>query len=511
MLFNSHVFILLFLPVTLAGYFLLGRLPDTRPARLWLLLASLVFYGWWSLAFLGLLLGSMLVNYALGHRIGAWRTGEPRRAKALMLLGVAANIGLLAWYKYATFIADNVAALTGLEFAIGGVVLPLAISFYTFLQIAYLVDTWRGRAENYGLLDYTLFVTFFPHLIAGPIVHHHELIPQFHRRAIYRFHAEDMAAGLAFFTIGLIKKLVVADPVGALATPIFQTAAGTPPGLVEAWLGTVAFSVGLYFDFSAYSDMAIGLARMFGIRFPYNFNAPYKADSIIDFWRRWHMTLSRFLRDYVYIALGGNRRGAVRRHANLMATMLLGGLWHGAGWTFVIWGGLHGAYLLVNHAWRAAALQGRRLPPLGPVASRALTLLAVMVAWVFFAAPDLGAAMAVLGGMAGLNGLLQPGTVALADAALQGGPAALAAATGGMALLTTSLSLLILAGALVAILLAPNSQQIVDGRAAEPDEPQRWHRLRFRPVMASAWTAAAAFLLALSLMADVKEFVYFQF
>ncbi|MXP62080.1 MBOAT family protein [Roseomonas sp. M0104] len=511
MLFNSHVFILLFLPLTLAGFFLLGRLRDRRPARLWLLAASLVFYGWWSLTYLGLLLGSMLVNYALGRRIGTIRLAAPGRAKALMLLGVAGNIALLAWYKYAIFIAGNLATLTGLDFAVGGVVLPLAISFYTFLQIAYLVDTRNGRAEDYSLLDYTLFVTFFPHLIAGPIVHHHELIPQFHRRATYRFQPEEVAAGVTFFAIGLIKKLVIADPVGALATPVFQGAAEAPPGLLEAWLGTVAFSVGLYFDFSAYSDMAIGLARMFGVRFPYNFNSPYKADSIIDFWRRWHMTLSRFLRDYVYIAMGGSRRGPLRRHANLMATMLLGGLWHGAGWTFVVWGGLHGAYLLANHAWRSVARSEHGLPRLGPRAAQLLTLLAVMLAWVFFAAPDLGAALAVLGGMAGLNGPMQAGTADLLGAALQGGPAAVVAITGGMALLRGMLSLLILGGALLAIFLAPNSQEIVDGRAGAPDEPQRWRRLRFRPRATSACTAAAAFLLALALMADVKEFVYFQF
>jgi len=511
MLFNSHVFILLFLPLTLAGFFLLGRLKDMRPARLWLLTASLIFYGWWSLTYLGLLLGSMLANYALGRRIGAVRASAPGQARALMLLGVAANVGLLAWYKYAIFITDNVAALTGLDFAAGGVVLPLAISFYTFLQIAYLVDARNGRAEHYSFLDYTLFVTFFPHLIAGPIVHHHELIPQFQRPAIYRFQPGEVAAGIAFFAIGLVKKLVIADPVGALATPVFQGAAAVPPGLLEAWLGTVAFSVGLYFDFSAYSDMAIGLARMFGVHFPYNFNAPYKATSIIDFWRRWHMTLSRFLRDYVYIAMGGSRCGTLRRHANLMATMLLGGLWHGAGWTFVIWGGLHGAYLLVNHGWRSMARERPGLPRLSAPVAQGLTLLVVMVAWVFFAAPDLGAALAVLAGMAGLNGILQPGTATLLSAALQGGPGAVVAITGGMALLTGILSLLILGGALLVIFLAPNTQEIVDGRTAAPEEAPRWPILRFRPHAISACTAAAAFLLALALMADVKEFVYFQF
>lgn len=512
MLFNSHVFILAFLPLTLAGFFLLGRLRDTRPARLWLLVASLVFYGWWSWLYLGLLLLSMLLNFALGRGIAAARERAPGRARALMVLGVAGNVGLLAWYKYAIFIADNLAALTGLEFALGAVVLPLAISFYTFLQIAFLVDTWHGRAADYSFLDYCLFVTFFPHLIAGPLVHHHELIPQFHQRSVYRFQAEDAAAGVAFFTIGLVKKLVIADPVGALATPVFATAVGAPPGLAEAWIAILAFSVGLYFDFSAYSDMAIGLARIFGIRFPYNFNSPYKAASIIDFWRRWHMTLSRFLRDYVYIPLGGSRRGKTRRHLNLLATMVLGGLWHGAGWTFVIWGALHGFYLLVNHAWRGLAERAQgteRSLALGRVPSQALTLLAVLVAWVFFAAPDLASALAVLRGMGGANGWAQPGTSALLALALEGGPRALLNETGGMALMTTLLGLGILFTAILLILLAPNSQEIVDGREEERREVPHW--LCFRPRMSTAVTAAAAFLVALALMADVKEFVYFQF
>jgi len=512
MLFNSHVFILLFLPATLAGFFLLGRLRDTRAARLWLLLASLVFYGWWSWLYLGLLVLSMMLNFALGRGISAARTKAPGRAKALMVLGVAGNIGLLAWYKYAIFIGDNLAALTGLEFVFGGVVLPLAISFYTFLQIAFLVDTRQGRAARYSFLDYCLFVTFFPHLIAGPIVHHHELIPQFHQRSIYRFHADDVAAGVAFFTIGLFKKLVIADPVGALATPVFLTASGAPPGLVEAWIGILAFSIGLYFDFSAYSDMAIGLARMFGIRFPYNFNSPYKATSIIDFWRRWHMTLSRYLRDYVYIPLGGSRRGEARRHLNLLATMILGGLWHGAGWTFVIWGALHGSYLLVNHAWRSAAERARGAGhslEMGVWPARALSLLAVLVAWVFFAAPDLAAALSVLGGMAGVNGLAQPATASLLALGLEGGPRAILNETGGMVLMTTTLSLGILFVAIPVILLAPNSQEIVDGAEGERVVAPRW--LRFRPGMPTAITAAAAFLMALALMADVKEFVYFQF
>jgi alginate O-acetyltransferase complex protein AlgI len=514
MLFNSHVFVLAFLPATLIGYFLLGGLRTTRPARLWLLAASLVFYGWWSWTYLGLLLATMVFNWTLARVIRHVRARDARHSRAVTAFGIAVNLGLLGWFKYATFVAGNLAALTGLDLAIEAVVLPLAISFHTFQQIAYIVDVQRGWARQYALADYLLFVSFFPQLIAGPIVHHHELLPQFDRREAYRFHDTAFAEGVAFFVMGLVKKLAIADPVSSLATPIFRTAATDAPGLTEAWLAVSAFSVGLYFDFSAYSDMAVGLARMFNIHLPYNFNSPYKAASIIDFWRRWHMTLSRFLRDYLYIPLGGNRLGPRRRHVNLMVTMLLGGLWHGAAWTFVVWGALHGFYLLVNHAWNGFAARrgapGRPLT-LGAPLSHALTLLAVMVAWVFFAAPSFTAAASVLGGMLGLQGIAQSETVALAEVTLQGGLAGLREEIGGAAILSRTLALGALALGIVVIFAAPNSQQIIDGRAERTDEPQHWHWLRFRPTARVAVAAAAAFLFAFTLMADVKEFVYFQF
>jgi len=514
MLFNSHVFILAFLPLTLVGYFLLGGLRSTRPARLWLLAASLVFYGWWSWTYLGLLLLTMVFNWGLARLIRDLRGRGSARSRAVTALGIACNLAVLGWFKYATFVAGNIAALTGLDFAIEAVVMPLAISFHTFQQIAYIVDVERGWARQYALGDYLLFVSFFPQLIAGPIVHHHELLPQFERRETYRFNDTAFAEGVAFFVIGLVKKLVIADPVGSLASPIFRVAAENPPGLVEAWIAVLAFSIGLYFDFSAYSDMAVGLARMFGIKLPYNFNSPYKALSIIDFWRRWHMTLSRFLRDYVYIPLGGNRLGPRRRHVNLMLTMLLGGLWHGAAWTFVVWGALHGFYLLINHAWNGfAARAGAPGQPLtlGAPLSHALTLLAVLVAWVFFAAPSFGAAASVLGGMFGVYGLMQPLTASLAEATLSGGFAALRTEIGGGAILATTLSLSALALGIAIVLAAPNSQEIIDGRSERPDEAQHWRRLRFHPTTRTALAAAAAFLFAFALMADVKEFVYFQF
>jgi alginate O-acetyltransferase complex protein AlgI len=511
MLFNSHVFVLAFLPLTLGVFLALGASGGGRPARLWLLAMSLVFYGWWSLSFLLLLLASIGANHAVGRAIATTRTDRPRLARWLMAGGIAGNIGLLAWYKYATFVAQNAAALTGLDFAIGAVALPLAISFYTFQQIAFLSDTRNGDAPAYGILDYALFVAFFPQLIAGPIVHHSELIPQF--RNLQRPDPADMAAGIAFFVIGLLKKLAIADPVGALATPTFA-AAGTP-GALEAWLAVSAFTIGLYFDFSGYSDMAVGLARMFGIRLPYNFASPYQATSIVEFWRRWHITLSRFLRDYVYIPLGGNRLGATRRHLNLVLTMLLGGLWHGAAWTFVAWGALHGFYLLVNHAWNAAvaraAAGGRRLA-LPRHAGQVLTLLAVMVAWVFFAAPSFEVAAGVLKGMTGLNGIgpRPPVLGTLVDVALGRVPVGLEGEASFPALIATVGALAALALGWLLVLIAPNSQSIVDGM------PQRiggapWPALRFRPSPGLAVVAAVGFLFALSLMAEAREFVYFQF
>jgi alginate O-acetyltransferase complex protein AlgI len=512
MLFNSHVFILAFLPLTLAVFLALGASSGGRPARLWLLAMSLLFYGWWSLPFLALLLVSIGANHLVGRAITSTRIERPRLAQRLMVAGIAGNLGLIAWYKYATFIAGNVAALTGLDFAITAMALPLAISFYTFQQIAFLSDIRRCDAPPYGLMDYALFVTFFPQLIAGPIVHHGELIPQL--RSLQRPDPADLAAGIAFFVIGLLKKLVIADPVGALATPTFAATAGAP-GALEAWLAVSAFTIGLYFDFSGYSDMAVGLARMFGIRLPYNFASPYQAGSIIEFWRRWHMTLSRFLCDYVYIPLGGNRQGAARRHLNLMATMLLGGLWHGAAWTFVAWGALHGLYLLINHAWNAtvarAAADGRRVA-LPSRAGLALTLLAVMVAWVFFAAPTFEVALGVLHGMTGLNGIgpRPPVLGTLVDVALGRVAIGVEGEAGFPALIATLGALAALALGWLLVLFAPNSQSVVDG------VPRRlggapWPALRFRPSPGVAVIAALGFLFALTLMAEVREFVYFQF
>jgi D-alanyl-lipoteichoic acid acyltransferase DltB (MBOAT superfamily) len=412
MLFNSQFFVFLFLPLTLLGFFLLGARGWTRMAIGWLVLASSVFYGWFKSEYLALLAILIVFNYVLGVKLARDRMAGHQRP-AVLAAAIAVNLGVLCYYKYTNFILDNVNAAFGTDFVFYKVLLPLGISFFTFQKIAYLVDAYRGEAEEYNFLDFSLFVMFFPQLIAGPIVHHKEIIPQFRRASIFQLNPLDLAAGLTMFTIGLFKKVVIADTLATWVVPVFGAAGkGWPLSFLEAWSGALAFTFQIYFDFSAYSDMALGLALMIGIRLPLNFNSPYKAENVIEFWRRWHMTLSRFLRDYVYIPLGGNRQGQVRRYVNLLATMLLGGLWHGAAWTYVVWGGLHGVYLVINHGWHALRRTLGLMPGsgsrYGSATAMLVTFLSVVVAWVFFRAESFGGALLMLKGMAGLNGFVLP-------------------------------------------------------------------------------------------------------
>ena len=331
-----------------------------------------------------------------------------------MTFCVGANLCALGYFKYANFFVESINPIIGSDYHFAKIALPLAISFFTFQQISYVVDCYRGNARNYSFMNYCLFVLFFPQLIAGPIVHHHEIIPQYEIKRKFNLRLPLIVTGLTIFFIGLFKKVVIADTTATYATPVFNEALSESAALTffAAWGGAISYAFQLYYDFSGYSDMAIGIALLCGIRLPLNFHSPYKAINIIDFWKRWHMTLSRFLRDYLYIPLGGNRKGEVRRNINLMLTMLLGGLWHGAGWTFIIWGGLHGCYLMINHAW--ISLRGATTASLDPGSwlnrwiARILTFIAVTVAWVFFRAENVDAALKILSGMAGLNGFILP-------------------------------------------------------------------------------------------------------
>src|SRR4051794_26349120 len=395
MLFNSYPFIFVFLPIALAGYFWFGRSSNLAPV-VWLALASLVFYSVSNWQFVGLLLASVAFNYFIGWLLIAKQLRPATRFSALTA-GVAGDLLVLGTFKYAGFFAANLNALFATGFVVD-ILLPVGISFYTFTQIAFLVDAWRGNVARYGLPHYALFVTYFPHLIAGPILHHRNMIPQFESARTKRPDPHLILCGLIIFAIGLFKKTCLADGIQPLVAPAFGA---DTPSFVHAWIGALAYTFQLYFDFSDYSDMAIGISLMFGIFLPLNFNSPYKATSIIDFWRRWHMTLSQFLRDYLYIPLGGNRRGKTLRYVNLMITMVLGGLWHGAAWTFAAWGALHGAYLCINHAWsNYGPAVAPRFAPLTNALSLVLTFVAVVVAWVFFRADSLASALTILSKMA---------------------------------------------------------------------------------------------------------------
>jgi alginate O-acetyltransferase complex protein AlgI len=394
MLFNSYQFIFLFLPVALIGYFVTGRLGNLT-AVIWLTLASLAFYSVSNWQFVLLLSASIAFNYLVGLLLISGRLRSRLRFTVLSL-GVAGDLLVLGYFKYAGFLAANLNAVFSTGLALD-ILLPVGISFYTFTQIAFLVDAYRGKVAGYALPHYALFVTYFPHLIAGPILHHSDMIPQFERTETKRPDPHLILCGTIIFAIGLFKKTCLADGIQPLVGPAFGA---NSPTFDQAWIGALAYTFQLYFDFSGYCDMAIGISLMFGIFLPLNFNSPYKATSIIEFWRRWHMTLSQFLRDYLYIPLGGNRRGPALRYLNLMLTMLLGGLWHGAAWTFVVWGALHGVYLCINHAWNnyGPAVAPRFARPANALAF-VLTFLSVVVAWVFFRADSLSSAVYVLSRM----------------------------------------------------------------------------------------------------------------
>lgn len=512
MLFNSVEFLFVFLPLTLFLFHFVHTKISVLAAIRVLVAASLFFYGWWQPVYLTLLLVSILLNFYLAKLIYHYSS------KSLTILAVSLNLSSIIYFKYANFVVDNLELLTDQGWQLDKVLLPLAISFFTFQQIAYVVDVYRkGEIEN-NLMNYMLFVTFFPQLIAGPIVHHSSMMPQFSNPDRLGIRSANIAVGVSIFAIGFFKKTVLADGAAQYANPVFQAVdAGTlQPSFLEAWGGALAYTSQLYFDFSGYSDMAIGLGLLFGISLPLNFNSPYKALSITDFWRRWHMTLSQFLRDYLYIALGGNRLGKFRRYVNLFLTMLLGGLWHGAGWNFLIWGALHGFYLVVNHSFSAISPGIRwHLPvKLSKFLSWLLTFIAIVVGWVFFRATTVDGAFAMLAGMAGFNGISLPAGIL---AQLHFASPFLdwfgvtSSIGGGAVLVKTwawSIALIVLAVA------APNVHDLFynwlapESRSNKTDTVSRW---QWQP--RRSWAVFLAFLLVMgiSTLGQVSEFLYFNF
>jgi D-alanyl-lipoteichoic acid acyltransferase DltB (MBOAT superfamily) len=401
LLFNSPEYIFVFLPLVALGYFLLNKLGHVQLAKISLVGASLFFYGYWNPYYLILIIISIAVNFRIGvllHRakLESWRA--PISAKCILTCGIIFNLGLLAYYKYTDFFIDNINVMLGLELPFLNLLLPLAISFFTFQQIAYLVDCYKFEVYEYDFLSYCLFVSFFPQLIAGPIVHHKEMMPQFFDVKNSSPNAGNIAKGILIFCIGLFKKVVIADTFAVWADAGFDSDQALT--FFESWAASLSYTFQLYYDFSGYTDMAIGAALIFNIVLPINFNSPYKALSIQDFWRRWHMTLSRWLKDYLYIPLGGNRKGTYRTYFNLVATFVLGGLWHGAGWTFILWGSLHGLALVTHRLWEGVGIKMPRY------LAWACTFLFVNLTWVFFRAETFSDALRILRGMAGLNGIV---------------------------------------------------------------------------------------------------------
>ena len=510
MLFHSPEFVFAFLPLVFGGYLLAHRLAGWDAALGWLAASSLFFYGQWSLWLAGLLLGSILVNYGLARAI-LQTLDRGRVARSLLIAGVTVDLGLLGYFKYTNFFLDNLAAALGTDLGHAQIILPVGISFYTFIQIGFLVEVYNRQIESFRFGHYLVFGSFFPCITAGPIILQRDIMPQLSAKRPFGVDPLRITVGLTVFLIGLTKKLVLADNISPFADAVFDgVGAGGAVGPAVAWTGALTYTLQLYFDFSGYSDMALGLGHLFGLNLPLNFNSPLKASSISDFWRRWHMTMTRFFTNYLYSPMAmtmmrrSMRQGHSRPHRFLLATAIpvtwtfvLAGLWHGAGWTFILFGLIHGLALAVNHGWREARL-GAIPAPLG----WALTMAVVIAGLVVFRAPDLGVAFSMLGAMVGMVSPPVTAAAGLATAWVEVDLPLAAAWIGALGLLA---------------LAAPNSQQIMrrfwyssdpqpEDLANDADQGAGW-----RPTV--AWGIAGAVLLAVALgsLSGDTAFVYYQF
>jgi alginate O-acetyltransferase complex protein AlgI len=548
MLFNSNVFLFAFLPVAIAGYYLLAHRGGVFAAKVWLCLASFVFYGWWNPAFLLLLIGSVAFNYSLSLLLKGDDGGSGGRQSFVLGFGVVANLLLLAYYKYLFPMMSFLHRLGWLHVDFGSVVLPIGISFFTFTQIGYLVDCREGQLRERGLLNYLLFVTFFPHLIAGPILHHREIMPQFADEATYRFKTENLASGFTLFALGLFKKVIFADTIAPWAEIGFSQLHGI--GMLHAWSVALAYSMQLYFDFSGYSDMAVALGIMFGVKLPLNFNSPYKSSSVIEFWQRWHMTLTRYLTLLLYnpislwVARSRQKRGlsSGRQAASTLGgfttmivfptftTMLLAGIWHGAGLQFIIYGILYGVFLSVNHAWRLVfppkSERVRQAAPAGPWSMLwpvVVTYLAVLVAQIFFRADSVGDAVELLCGMIGVHGSGMPLPIPLNNVRYLGAAQhwlldhrllVVAPRDAYNSMTRPLVTNLLLGLGLCAITFGlPNVYQIMGtwSPALTKVRPSSWTRWRWQPTL--PWALAAGVLMFVSSLRfdHAARFLYFQF
>jgi alginate O-acetyltransferase complex protein AlgI len=539
MLFNSNEFLLGFLPVTLVVFYLLG--PTSRRAAIfWLILVSLAFYAWWRPINVLIIAPSIVINYVLARKL--LRLNEsvtsPRASQALLVLGILFNIAFLGYFKYTDFLYGTINDVFGANLVLTHIILPLGISFITFQKIAFLIDVQAGRVKSFRFEDYCIFVLFFPQLIAGPIVHYREMMPQF-QAAPCRFDKENLTVGLTLLSFGLFKKVVLADNIALLVTPLYEQA-GNGTSFLMAWMAAIGFTLQIYFDFSGYSDMALGLARFFGIRLPQNFDSPLRASNIVDFWLRWHMTLTRFLTGYLYNPLVlwltrrrltkgktafGGRTTTVGAFISLLMfpttmTMLISGIWHGAGYGFIVWGLLHGFYLTVNHGWRlikARLWPGRTSSSLSTYASVALTFACVAVAMVFFRSPTLTTAMDLIKGMAGLNG------IAIPEALLEG-PGRVASALRSIGVMSDPMTVRIFmrTGFWIALLMfialaCPNTLQILDryepALGVKPKNPESAIGELTRWNASLPWAIAVSIIAAIAIgsLGGPSEFLYWQF
>lgn len=490
MLFNSYEFIFLFLPVALLVYYFLNQMRLTVGANAWLLFVSLFFYSWWNITYLPLILVSILFNYTIGGLLSDSDSLKKQliSKKTIFVFGLTANIAFLCYFKYMDFFIGNINSLVGANLPLLHIVLPLGISFFTITQIAFLVDAYEGLVEDKNLLSYALFVTFFPHLLAGPILHHKEMMPQFGNVRNKVLNYKNLSLGLFLFFIGLFKKVIIADQLSTTVKVGFDMAKTL--NFFEAWITSLSYTCQLYFDFSGYTDMAIGVGLMFNIVLPRNFNSPYKSTNVIEFWRRWHMSLSNFITTYLYTPILRSF-GKITFRNSLIAiflAMLISGFWHGAGWTFIVWGGMHGAALVVNHLWR------KRKKKLPTWAGWLITFNFINLAFVFFRAKDWNGAAKVVKGMFGFSGFL-PGSVRDVFTPLmvfqsKFGKSVLEGIGGRN---ETFWGLLII---LVCVLMFKNSHEIAD---------------RFRPSrLTYAFLVLISFYTLLN-MGKVSEFLYFQF
>jgi alginate O-acetyltransferase complex protein AlgI len=542
MLFNSPEFLLGLLPISLCGFFSLGQLGFHQAAILWLTIVSLVFYGWWNVAYVPLLLCSIMFNFFIGEKL---RVGGSRY---WLTAGVSGNVILLGYYKYSGFLTEVISDAADLNWAVPHVILPLAISFFTFQQIAYLVDCRAGLVKESSLLNYAAFITFFPHLIAGPITHHKEIIPQFQSMRIFKPQPLAIVLGATIFLVGLFKKVAIADSIAQFANPVFDAAANNQAlTAIDAWIGAFAYTLQLYFDFSGYSDMAIGAGLLFGIRLPQNFSSPLKAANIVEFWQRWHMTLTRFITSYIFnpIVLSWSRWRALRKLplvqpgrttpgafvslllVPVILSMSISGIWHGAGYQFVLWGVLHGIYIVTYHFWRELKM---RIWPGGSANFRfgrplgiALTLTCVVLSMVLFRSVSATAAMHMFSCMFGANGIVVPQGVA--DLPVIGALVHALDLKVGKQMFLYSSPLMLIGPLLVLVLVAPNIYELMEDydtalmtkSAKARVDIKRWRLslpdIRWRPSFGySVFVGILAFVTLTKMVSNApSEFIYFRF